>query len=120
MEEDRDILGKADALLRRHVPPRSPSREGADVPVLTELITPGETPPAAKADSGGGPTANLAADIAKAVESRLVRDLERRLTQQVAADVQAGIAAAVEEFRQEIADAVRAAVAEALAGRGHR
>ncbi|NJD89837.1 MAG: hypothetical protein FIB05_17705 [Betaproteobacteria bacterium] len=40
MDEDRDILGKADALLRRHVPPRPGASEGADVPLLTELITP--------------------------------------------------------------------------------
>ena len=31
MEDDRDILGKADALLRRHVPPRSSAADGADV-----------------------------------------------------------------------------------------
>ena len=41
MADDRDILGKADALLRRHVPPPGAASDGADVPVLTELITPG-------------------------------------------------------------------------------
>jgi len=30
MEDDRDLLGKADALLRRHVPPRADAGEGAD------------------------------------------------------------------------------------------
>ena len=38
MEDDRDILGKADALLRRHVPPRAGSGDGADVPLLYDAL----------------------------------------------------------------------------------
>ena len=37
MADDRDILGKADALLRRHVPPRPGSGEASDVPVLPTM-----------------------------------------------------------------------------------
>jgi len=121
-EDDRDILGKADALLRRHVPPRAESGE-SDVPVLTELITPGDAPspslPFPAAESGES-NSELVAEIARAVQSRLVDDFERRMTQQVTADVQASVAAALEDLRQEIADAVREAVAEALSSRARR
>ncbi len=116
VEDDRDILGKADALLRRHVPARAHSGEG-DIPVLTELITPGDTQPPAPplaAVEGDDSNSALIAEIARAVQSRLENDFEQRLTQQVTADVQAGIAAALEDMRREIADAVREAVSAAL------
>jgi len=134
MEDDRDILGKADALLRRHVPPRAGSGEGPDVPVLTELITPGGTPaPAAVLDApvtepvANGPAGRddelarkLVAEVASAVHARLAQDLERRLTQKVMAEVHASVAATLVDLRQDIANAVGDAVAEALARQPHR
>lgn len=125
-EEDRDILGKADALLRRHVPPRASPGEGADIPVLTELITPGgvapPSPPAPEAAGAGEPEsdAELVDKISRAVQSRLEHELERRLILQVTADVQTSVTAALEELRGDIAEAVRDAVTEALAGRRQR
>jgi hypothetical protein len=127
MEDDRDILGKADALLRRHVPPRSSATDGADVPVLTELITPGgHVAPAsavpASLREGGTPsrdtlTRELVAEVVNTVHARLAQDLERRVAQQVTTEVQAAVAAVLGDLRQDIADAVGDAVAEALARR---
>ena len=131
MEDDRDILGKADALLRRHVPPRTGSPDGADVPVLTELITPGAAPAAPPSQDGGllhadtsasreAFTRDLVAEVVSAVQGRLAQDLERRLTQQVTAEVQAAVAATLGDLRQDIANAVGDAVAEALARRARK
>ena len=130
MEDDRDILGKADALLRRHAPHRAGAAEGTDVPVLTELITPGAPPPAPVA---AGPTPHregttpsreaftreLVAGIVDTVQARIAQDLERTLATHVTAEVHAAVAAAVANLRQDIAAAVGDAVAEALARRPH-
>ena len=128
MENDRDILGKADALLRRHAPARPEHGEGADVPVLTELITPGGPLPTAPATLAARATATrLAAHrgAASAAPRRRLHaradrrgrrmpcsrgwrsDLEHRLTQQVMAEVHASVAATLGDLRQDIANAVR-------------
>ena len=130
MEDDRDILGKADALLRRHVPPRTGSTDGADVPVLTELITPGghaasaASAPASPRESGipsrDTLTREVVAEVVNTVQARLAQDLERRVAQQVTTEVQAAVAAVLGDLRQDIADAVGDAVAEALARRPNR
>jgi len=132
MENDRDILGKADALLRRHAPARPEHGEGTDVPVLTELITPGGTAspapaPATPATATAAPalrddeyTRALIAEVVNAVQSRLAHDLEHRLAQQVMAEVHASVAATLGDLRQDIANAAGVAVAEALARRPHR
>jgi len=132
MADDRDILGKADALLRRHAAPNA-SDDGRDVPVLTELITPsGKAPaPAVPAPAPSPAPAHgtesrddafvrdLVAEVVNVVQARLAQDLERRLTQQVTAEVQASVAATLGDLRQDIANAVGDAVAEALARRPH-
>ncbi len=132
MADDRDILGKADALLRRHVPPNT-AGDGRDVPVLTELITPSGRPPAPAVPEPVPPASpapvaaarddafirDLVAEVVNAVQARLAQDLERRLTQQVTAEVQASVAATLGDLRQDIANAVGDAVAEALARRPH-
>lgn len=126
MADDRDILGKADALLRRHVPPTT-TGDGRDVPVLTELITPSGRPASPAVPEPAPPatpapdafTRDLVAEVVNAVQARLAQDLERRLTQQVTAEVQASVAATLGDLRQDIANAVGDAVAEALARRPH-
>jgi hypothetical protein len=128
MADDRDILGKADALLRRHAPPRPGTPDGSDVPVLTELITPGgsQPAPAAPAEAPHAPhrddalARELVAEVVNAVHARLAQDLERRLARQVTAEVQAAVAATLGDLRQEIANAAGDAVAQALARRTPR
>lgn len=144
MADDRDILGKADALLRRHVPLRAGSGDGTDVPVLTELITPGGNPveTAPLSESAPEPGAvretavareapaveppqepdgrdeefrrRLVADVTNTVRSRLAHDIERHLAAQVLTQTRASVAAALGDLHPEIARAVDIAVAEAL------
>ena len=108
MASDEDILGKADALLRRHAisAPASGSETGG-VPVLTDIV-----------DDTGAPTDELAREVFRRVmsevEGRLAADLENRLAQHLGGQVHAAVASALGDLRQELANAIGAAVAEAL------
>lgn len=111
---DKDILGKADALLRKHaVAPPAGSGDTGGVPLLTELFEP---PPAAK-----GPADELAREVCARVmaevEGRLAAELERRLAQHLIPQVHAAVASAIGDLHQELANAIGDAVAEALKGR---
>ena len=117
MRDDRDILDKADALLRRHATPSAGSGQNAGVPVLTELITPGGDRPAAPDDEF---TRALIAEVASAVQARVAQDLEHHLTQKAIAEVHASVAAALGDIQQDIATLIADAVAEALARRPPR
>jgi hypothetical protein len=106
MMSDKDILGKADALLRRH------SGVGSDtggVPVLTDLI---DAPDDASA------TAELVREVSARVmaevEARLAVDLEKRLADQLVPHIHAAVAATLGDLRQELANAIGDAVAAAL------
>lgn len=131
MEDDRGILDKADALLKRHAAPFAGPGGEDEVPVLTDLVAPGsgtapasavpphETAPApplrAVRLEGDDFSRELVAEVVGAVQSRLAQDIERRLTQQVMGEVHAAVAATLADLRQDIANAVGDAVAEALA-----
>lgn len=76
------LLGKADALLRRHNPPPGPepilpdalefvSLEDEDLPVLTDVVDPAELPPA--------PPANAATVPPPVAKPRAVSDLAEQL-----------------------------------------
>ncbi len=138
MADENDLLGKADALLRRHAPPRADPAH-TEVPRLTELITPG-APPAADLEPPPDPAGlpmlaleleppasaaeparddaqlarELATEVAADVEARLAQELERRLALHLQDEVQAAVAAALGELRQEITNAAREAVVRAL------
>ena len=100
-----DVLGKADALLRRH----ALGTETGGVPVLTDLID----DPSAKAA-----TEELAREVftrvMAEVEGRLAADLETRLAQHLVPQVHAAVASALGDLRQELANAIGDAVNEAL------
>ena len=109
---DKDIFGKADALLKRH----SAGRPGTDtqgVPVLTDLVESAAPP--------GVPTDPLAREVfvrvMAQVEGRLTAELERRVSQHLVPQIHAAIAGAIGDLRHEIADAIGDAVAEALKAR---
>ena len=104
---DNDILGQADALLRRH------SGIGTDtgaVPVLTDLVD-------APVEAGAPAAAELAREVfdrvIAEVEGRLKHDLEERLVPQV----HAAVASALGDLHQELANAIGDAVTEALKAR---
>ncbi len=107
MASDKDVLDKADALLRRHA--GAPGGETGAFPILTDLVD----DPAAKAA-----TEELAREVFNRVmaevEGRLAADLESRLSQHLVAQVHGAVASALGDLRQELANAIGDAVAEAL------
>ena len=123
MASDKDIIGKADALLRRHVvaPPASGSETGG-VPVLTDLVEAPTGEPAVDDDlEPGAPPPrddrlvnDVVARVLTEVEARLAAELERRLTLHLMPQVQAAVASAIGDLHQELANSVGDAVAEAL------
>ena len=94
MADDKDVIGKADALLRRHslAAPGSPSDTGG-VPLLTDLVP--------------DPAALSEADAA----------LAKEIAQQVRQEMEARLLAEIERMRTELGGALEAAIAEALARR---
>ncbi len=115
MASDKDVLGKADALLRRHVvaPPASGSDTGG-VPVLTDLI---EAPPEPGLDAADTLADEVFTRVMEQVEGRLAVELERRLEAQLVEQAHAAVGNAIAELRADIARAVTDAVAEAFARR---
>lgn len=109
-EFDKDVLNKADALLKRHAA-RSASDSGA-FPVLTDLV-----------DDKGGQD-ELAREVFKRVmlqvEGRLSHDLEARLAQHLAPQIHAAVINALGDLRQELANAIGDAVHEAIASRSKK
>lgn len=114
MADEKDVLGKADALLRRHsiAAPASGSDTGG-VPILTELV---DAPHIRDAEDEA-----LAREVFERVmaevEGRLAADLERRLTQHLMPEVHAAVASALGDLRQEMANAIGDAVSAAIASR---
>jgi hypothetical protein len=108
LESDKDVLDKADALLRRH----AIGTETGSVPVLTDLL---EDPAAAEA------TAQLSREVFNRVmaevEGRLAVDLEARLAQHLVAQVHGAVASALGDLRLELANAIGDAVSEAIRNR---
>jgi len=99
---DKDVLEKADALLRRH----APGSETGAYPVLTDLIPdPGEQ---------GDIAREVFTRVMAEVESRLTVDFEQRLADQLVPLIHASVAATVGDLRQELANAIGDAVAAAL------
>jgi len=112
MAGEKDVLGKADALLRRHsiAPPATGSDTGG-VPILTELVDAPED------------HAELAREVftrvIAEVEGRFAAELERKFAQHLVPEVHAAVASAIGDLRQELANTIGDAVSEALARRKH-
>ena len=135
MSTEKDILGKADGLMRRHAGPGS---ETGAFPVLTDII--GE-PEAAEPVEAAAPPAPAPAPIAEPepeappapdpsdlatdifnrvmaeVEGRLAEELERRLTEHLVPQVHTAVASALGDLHQELANAIGDAVTRALENR---
>ncbi len=112
MADDKDVFSRAEALLRRNAPgaPATDSDTGA-VPILTDLV--GEPP-----ESAGQLSTDIAHDVyarvLAQVEGRLANELERRVAEQLAGPVHSAIAGAIVDMREELANAIGEAVADAL------
>ncbi|MGZ5033485.1 MAG: hypothetical protein ACXWAC_09845 [Usitatibacter sp.] len=121
MAGEKDIFGKADALLRRHsVGSPATGSDTGGVPVLTDLVNGGVPAPVAAAPAPD-PVAELARDVyarvMAEVEGRLAVELERRLAQHLVPQVHAAVASAIGDLHQELANAIGDAVAAAIAHR---
>jgi hypothetical protein len=105
---DKDVLGKADALLRRHnlALPGSGS-DASGVPVLTELVEAPDSPAAQLAQA-------IFERVMGEVEGRLGADLERRLNQHLASQVHAAVGSAIGDMRQELANVIGDAIKQEL------
>ena len=105
---DKDVLGKADALLRRHsLPLPGSGGDAGGVPVLTEII---ESRTAENADLAQA----LFERVMKEVEGRLAADLEKRLAQHIVGQVHAAVASAISDLHQELANAIGDAIRQEL------
>ena len=107
MASDKDVLGKADALLRRHA-----TGEPGGVPVLTDLVH----DPKAKA-AAEELAREIFTRVLAEVEGRLAADLEKRLVQHLVPQVHSAVASALGDLHQELANAIGDAVAAALRDR---
>jgi hypothetical protein len=103
--DDKDILGKADALLRRHAG-SSPGADAADVPLLTDLI---DAP--AHAMPPSDPVEREVFDrVIAEVEKRITTELERRVARSLVPQIHAAITSAVGELHKDIARAINEAL----------
>lgn len=107
MDENHDVLGKADALLKRH----SAVPESGDIPTLTDIV---ETPGGLGEGAAGDIANEVFARVMAEVEGRLAAVLERQLIQHLEAEVHVAVAGALGDLRQDVANAIGDAVTEAL------
>lgn len=104
MSEPDDLLGKADAFLKRYHPASAAVKH--DVPVLTEVIDEGSTPGSPPA--GNPPATGLSAKVEFA-------DLERRIHQSIDAHVQRALAGVSAQLKADLEAVIRETVARAVA-----
>jgi hypothetical protein len=114
MASEKDLIDKADALLRRHA--LNPGNETGTYPVLTDLVVPPElqeAPAAAEEPSVEEPAEEPSAPPQEDEETRL-RD---EIVAGVLRDVRTRLGVELErQVAEALAPQLRAAVAEALAG----
>jgi hypothetical protein len=107
---DKDVLGRADGLMRRHTLPLPGSgNDAGGVPVLTEII---ESPTAPDTVSDIG--AAVLDRVMQQVEGRLRADVERRVAEQLPGQVQVAVSAALGDLRKELAAAIAEAIKQEL------
>ena len=105
MDGEKDVLGKADALLRRHAGGVGSDTSG--VPVLTDIV---DTQDAEAAEL----VRQVTARVMTTLEERFAADLETRLVEQLSVQVQAAVMVALDDLKEDLARTIGAAVAEAL------
>jgi hypothetical protein len=105
---EKDVMGKADALLQRH----AVGTETGGVPVLTDF-----RPRSSGQGARGRSRARRLQSRDGEVEGRLAADLEKRLVQHLVPQVHTAVASALGDLHQELANAIGDAVAAALRDR---
>ncbi|HUL91964.1 MAG TPA: hypothetical protein VLV56_06415 [Burkholderiales bacterium] len=123
MSEPEDLLGKADAFLKRYHPSSAPGRH--DVPVLTEVIEEGREappgPPAAAAQNAATRPdvaemeQRLKQSILDAVASYVTKSVEEPLRAHLEAHLQTALAALSAQLKSDLETLIRETVARAVA-----
>jgi hypothetical protein len=124
MSEPDDLLGKADAFLKRYHPSSTPARH--DVPVLTEVIAEASEPPSQTDANAGNRNTQPATDLLQleqrlkqsildAVTSHLVKTIEEPLQERLDAHLQRALAALSSQIKTDLETLIREAVARAVA-----
>lgn len=123
MSEPNDLLGKADAFLKRFHPSSPAARH--DVPVLTEVVAEGrESPPQADPSASAGAPAKvellelehrLRQSILDSIASHVANAVEGQVQARIETVVQRALAALSGQLKPELEAHVREAVARAVA-----
>lgn len=108
MATDKDLLDKADALLRRHA--LGAGAETGTYPVLTDLVVPPELP---AGDEPAEPKSDEAPPAPRAEDTGLRDEIVARVLQELRARLGVELE---REVARTLAPQLRAAVAESLAG----
>ena len=97
MADDKDVIGKADALLRRHsiAAPGSPEDTGG-VPLLTDLVP----DPSALSEADAAVAKEVGEQVRQEMEARLIAEMQR-LRRELAAAVDAAVAGALARRQQK-------------------
>jgi hypothetical protein len=112
MSDENDLFGRTEALFKRHALSAAPERgDSAAVPVLRDLVS---SDPAQPASMQSDISQEVFMHVMAEIEGRLASVLGKRLTEHLTAEVQVAVAAALSDTRQELANAIGDAVAEAL------
>ena len=111
MADDKDVFGRADALLRRNAAAHAANADPAAVQVREHRDG---DPPDAADELSSEVAREVFARVLAEVEGRLANDLEKRVSDHLASQVHTAVAAALGDLRQELANAIAAAVAESL------
>jgi len=124
MSEPEDLLGKADAFLKRYHPSGAASQR--DVPVLTEVITEARDAPAKQpppAATPGAPTETdllaleqrLKQSILDALASHVLRTVEEPLKARLDTHFQRALASVSAQVKTDLEALIREAVGRAVA-----
>ena len=112
MADENDLFNRTEALFKRHaLSAKPPVEDEAAVPVLRDLISPD---PAQPAPMQSEISQEVFMHVMAEIEGRLASMLGKRLKEHLTAEVEVAVAAALSDTRQELANAIGDAVAEAL------
>jgi hypothetical protein len=119
MSEPEDLLGKADAFLKRYHPSSTAGRH--DVPVLTEVIEEGRKtplqpePPAPAQSELADMERRLKQSILDAVASHLMKTVEEPIKAHLDAHLQRALVALSAQIRTDLETLIRETVARSVA-----
>jgi len=111
MSKSEDLLGKADAFLKRYHPSSRPGQD--DVPVLTEVVAEAQAAPS-KTDLLELEQ-RLKQSVLDAVASHVVKTVEEPLKARIEAHLQSAVVALSTQIKSDLETLIREAVARAVA-----